>query len=370
MIRFLSALAFFSLMALCPAAKAEITADQNAAVIYVYQRIGEDSMPAANLARDMFEAHLRELKAGGYTVLSLTQIADALRNGGKLPPKTVGISFDGAFKATLENAIPLLESYKFPFTVFVTTDTADQAAPEDMGWDDLRRLQKNKLATIGVMPAAYAHMASLPVVQSESQFNKAVTRYREELGQPPVLFAWPYGEYTPALQALAGKYAFAAGFGQQSGVAYDGADLMALPRFLMTDDFGDIDRFRMTASARPLPVTDIVPSGTHPGSNPPEIGFTVDASIADLARLSCFASSSGKVPLEILGQNRVELRLKEPFLESRTRINCTLPIDETATGDAAVWRWFGLLFTLPGAAAADGGNNAPPAPDMNGSLTE
>ena len=376
MIRLLSHLLFVALMlAVSTPARARIPQDASSAVVFVYQRIGEDSLPSANLGLDAFEEQLRELQAGGYNVMALPDMIAAIHDGRPLPDKTVGLSFDGAFKSTLENAVPLLEKYKFPFAIFVSTDTADQATPQDMSWNDLRRLQKRSYVSLGVMPSAYAHMTALEPVRSEALMNKAVTRFREELGAPPALFSWPYGESSPELKTLAGKYSFAAAFGQQSGVIYKDADFMALPRFLMTDDYGDIDRFRMTASAKPLPVFDLVPTDTVLSPNPPKIGFTVSTDIGNLPALSCFASGAGKIPLEILGGNRVELRLKDPLSEERVRINCTLPVENTVAGEGALWRWFGMLFVAPGQDALgpapdDNQDTAPPDPETEGSQTE
>lgn len=373
MIRALYPLIVMLLLASSFPASAAITQDTSSAVIFVYQRIGEDQLPAANLGLDMFEEHLRELQAGGYNVMPLPAIIEKIRAGKELPAKTVGISLDGAYKSTLENAVPLLEKYKFPFTIFIATNTADQSTPQDMSWNDLRRLQKRKYASLGVMPATYAHMTGLSDQENEALMNKAVTRFREELGNAPTLFAWPYGEFSSRLKTIAGKYSFAAGFGQQSGVVYSGSDFMALPRFVMTDDYGDIDRFRMTAMAKPLPTTDVMPADTVLDSNPPKIGFTVAPDVKNISSLSCFASGAGKIPLEIIGNNRIELRLQEPMTADRARINCTLPVEDAGTGETILWRWFGMLFVAPIATQDPLENNEnennliPPAPETEGS---
>src|ERR1035437_8011758 len=76
---------------------ASIPADKSAAVIFVYQRIGEDAVPQSNISIDQFKEHLNELKKDGYSVLPLTKIIDAVKSGDPLPPKTVAITFEGAY---------------------------------------------------------------------------------------------------------------------------------------------------------------------------------------------------------------------------------------------------------------------------------
>ncbi len=359
MIRILSMITLLLAIMLAPEARADIAQDKSAAVIFAYQRIGEDALPSANLSTDLFEAHLRELAAGKYNVMPLPDIVAALKAGNELPARTIGLTFDGAYKSTLENAIPRLEKYGFPYTIFISTDMADRASPDELGWKELKRLSKKKTVTLGILPAAYTHMSSASAAANDASMNKAVTRFREQIGSASALFAWPYGEYTPALKSAIEKYGFTAAFGQQSGVSYGGSDFLSLPRFVMTDDYGDLERFRMTASALPLPIGDIIPAGTIIDTNPPKIGFSVVSSIKDLKSLSCFASGVGKVPLEILGDNRVELALKDILIEDRVRINCTLPAEITAPAETPVWRWHGMLFTnAPGIDEAGNAGNA------------
>jgi hypothetical protein len=56
----------------------------------------------------------------------------------------------------------------------------------------------------------------------------------------------------------------------------------------------------------------------------------------------------GKLPLTRIGSNRIEIRLKEPFVDRRTRVNCTLPNNAITPGEPRSWRWFGMLFIDPG----------------------
>ena len=117
---------------------------------------------------------MRELKTGDYNVLSLDEIVKHLHSPDHpLPPKTVAITFDGAWLPTLDNVLPLLEEYKFPFTVFFASDMAEEAAPGHMDWPRLKKLKKNKRATLGILPSAYAHMTDQTEGQNAAMINRA-----------------------------------------------------------------------------------------------------------------------------------------------------------------------------------------------------
>jgi peptidoglycan/xylan/chitin deacetylase (PgdA/CDA1 family) len=339
-------LAAFALVS--PDVRASTSADQSTAVIFVYQRIGEDSVPQGNISVDQFKEHITELKKDGYAVLSLPKIIDALKDGDPLPHRTVAITFEGANQSTLANAIPLLNEANLPFTVFFASDRVESGGPSYMNWGQLKKLKKNKLVSFGILPAAYEHMVSQTSEQNSSIINRAISKYREVFSEEPVFFAYPYGEYSADLKKQLAGYSFKGVFGQQSGVVHAHSDFLALPRFTMTDEYGDLDRFMLTANALPLPVSDIIPEDTILARNPPLIGFTVTPEIKNISRLSCFGSDMGKLPLTRIGSNRIEIRLKEPFVDRRTRVNCTLPNNAITPGEPRSWRWFGMLFIDPG----------------------
>lgn len=322
--------------------------DRSSAVIFSYYRVGEDSFPGANIRLEQFTAHIRELKEGGYNVLPLPEIVDALKNGATLPDHTVALTFDGGYKSILENAVPVLTENNIPFTVFISTEYVDRESDEYIGWADLKKLAKNRLVTIGLHPAIYTHLTNEPEEELRRQVNNARARMREVMEIEPALFAYPFGEYSAVFRGIIETAGFKAAFGQQSGVAYTGEDMFTLPRFSMTESFGDIDRFRMTASALPLPVTDVQPKDPHLDIPSPVIGFTIDESLRPaMDRLSCFASGQDSKPqLEHVGGGRVELRLDTASEDDKARINCTMPGPPGEADDPPRWRWFGMLMTI------------------------
>jgi peptidoglycan/xylan/chitin deacetylase (PgdA/CDA1 family) len=331
-----------SLLFVLPAFAA-IPEDKSSAVIFMYQRIGEDA--DSDISTEQFKQHLDELKTDGYAVWPLAKIIDAVKKGDPLPPKTVGITFEGAYTATLANAEPLLEEDQMPFTVFFAADAADTTDGDHMTWDQIKKLSKNDLVSFGILPPSYDHLVNLTPEQSAALINRAVSRYRDTMKEEPLFFAYPYGEISNALKKQVAGYKFKAAFGQQSGVVYKDSDFAALPRFTMTDEYGDFDRFLLTAHALPLPVSDVVPDDKDITTNPPLIGFTVSPEIHNLGKLACFASGiEGKLPLTHIG-NRIEIRPAQPFTDRITRINCTLPNDTFTPGEAQNWRWFGMLLT-------------------------
>jgi peptidoglycan/xylan/chitin deacetylase (PgdA/CDA1 family) len=312
----------------------------SSAVLIMYHRFGEDSLPSTNIRIEQFEAQIEVLASGGYSVLPLPDIIAALRTGAPLPDKTIGITIDDANSSVYEQAWPRLKAAGFPFTVFVSTDPVDAGVHGVMSWDQLRELADSGV-TIGHHSASHAHMAGRDEALNTADIAKASERFRAELGRTPELFAYPYGEYSRALQELIADQGFTAAFGQHSGVAHEGEFIFALPRFALNESYGDIDRFKMISRTLALPVSDVTPSDSLLGPNPPLIGFTVDESLERLDQLNCFASGQGAAEIERLGERRIEVRLKAPFPPGRSRLNCTIP------GREGRFHWFGMQFLTP-----------------------
>jgi hypothetical protein len=209
-----------------------------------------------------------------------------------------------------------------------------------MSWAQLRELASAGV-TIGNQTAGYPRMLGQDRAYNVGQVLRAQEQLRAQLGETPKLFAWPYGEYTTALRDLVTGLGFEAAFGLSSGVAHAQSDRFALPRFTLSDAFGSIERFRLSAEALPLVIADVTPADSVPLDNPPHVGFTVDAAMGELDQLACFASGVGRAQVEPLGGRRIELRLAEKLAPGRTRINCTLP------GPDGRWRWLGLQLSMP-----------------------
>lgn len=313
----------------------------NGAVILMYHRFGEDSLPSTSVRLEQFDAHLAELTSGKYDVMALPEIAARLRSGSALPARAVAITIDDAALSVYQEAWPRLKALNLPFTLFVSTEPLDLGLAGYMSWAQLREIAADPLVTVGHHGHAHAHMAWLDPAAQRADIDAASARFTAELGQVPELFAYPYGEVSLALRQTVAEAGFTAAFGQHSGAAGEFSDSFVLPRFPLNEAYGDMDRFRLVTNALPLPVEDITPADLSIASaagNPPNFGFTLAAPLGNLEALSCFVSS-GEAEVTHLDQ-RIELRFAGALPAGRVRVNCTLP----AAGGR--WRWFGIQFVV------------------------
>jgi peptidoglycan/xylan/chitin deacetylase (PgdA/CDA1 family) len=311
------------------------------AVIFMFHRFGEVDVPSTNIRLEQFQAHLAELKSGGYAVMGLPEIIQAMSDGQPLPDRTIGLTIDDAFLSAYTKAWPALRDAGFPVTVFVSTDVVNAGGAQYMNWDQLRDLAAQGV-TIGAHSASHLHMIGPSMDQITGEIERSNSRFQAELGFTPTLFAYPYGEMSLAVRDVVIGAGFVAAFGQHSGVAEAGLDRFYLPRFSLNEQYGALSRFTLAANALPLGAREIVPAEPALTSNPPAFGFTVSEVIGPIDQINCFAShESTPARLERLGPRRFEVRLQTPFPAGRGRFNCTAPTDDGR------WRWFGMQFYIP-----------------------
>ncbi len=321
---------------------------EESAVVLIYHRFGEDQLPSTNVGLEQFDTQIAELKSGGYSFLSLGEIAKRLKNRLELPDKTIAITVDDAYKSVYTEGWPRLKAAGIPMTLFVSTDPVDAASSQDksnyMTWDDVRAL-KAEGVEIAHHTASHLHMPHAGVEAAIADVRRASVRFDEELGSVPTLFAYPYGEYTLAIRDAIEAEGFTAAFAQYSGAAAIWHDLFALPRFPVNERYGNMERFKLISQSRALPVSDVVPSQVEltDDRNPPVYGFTIGENVRGISALACYPSHLGG-PADIIRieGNRIEVRFDKPFPKGRNRINCTLPIGKGR------WYWHGRFFLVPG----------------------
>lgn len=337
-LRRLLAPAALALLAVAPAGP---TRAANSAVILMYHRFGEDAYPSTSVRIEQFENHIRTLTDGPYTVLPVAEIVDAVRSGRALPDRTIGITIDDAYRSVYTEAFPRLKAAGLPFTLFVSTDAVDKGLPDFATWDQIREM-RDAGNGVGAHSASHLHMTEADTPTIRADMKRSLRRLTDELGAPPTLFAWPYGEASIAVWNIIEEFGFTTAFGQHSGVLNKTSRPFYLPRFALNETYSDAKDFTLRINTMALPVTDMTPADPEiRGRNPPLVGFSVGPSVASLSGLACYHSQFGRVDIEKLGTHRVEIRFPAPLQPGRTRLNCTEP-----AGNGR-WRWFGTQFYVP-----------------------
>lgn len=345
MMKSLACLILTTLLAITLQARTALSQSETHAIILAYQRIDEPVNQDSNLSYEQFENHINLLLHENYNIIPLSWFVKSIQNNKPLPERSVVITFEGAFKSALQNAIPLLNRYRIPYTVFVPPRTIETDQASHMSWKNIKQLAERDHVTIGLHPDFYEKQTNKSEKELQSSINSAISLYRDKLGKQPEYFAYPYGEINEIYQQLVQKSGLKVALGQQSGPASKESNPYALPRFTITEKYGSIERLQMNLNTLPLHVRNTEPKDNKLLTTKPNIGFSVyNLTPEQIDKMNCFGSGIGKLNKERIGENRVELKLDTPIQEERFRVNCTL--SKFTNDNQQKWYWHGMLFNL------------------------
>jgi poly-beta-1,6-N-acetyl-D-glucosamine N-deacetylase len=361
--RLLAAALLTGLMAACGGNEAPVAAAAEAAaeagghaVILLYHHVDNHTPPSTSVTPAQFEAHLDHLHRNGYQVVPLSRVMAAVTGRDHLPERAVAITFDDAYPSVLTEAAPRLVRRGWPFAVFVSTDYLDDGYGGYLGWDDLRQLEARG-AEIGNHSRAHDHYLFRRPGESQrawrarirDDMRHAQQRLEAELHRPLRAIAYPYGEFSPAVTAIARDLEMI-GFGQQSGAVGRYSDPGSLARYPMASAYADINALAEKLRTRPFRVTVRSPTDPvlAPDAPPPTLELELAAERARLDALACFVSGQGAPEIRWIdrGRGRLAVTAVAPLPIGRSKYTCTAP----ATDAAGVFYWYSHLWMKPPAA--------------------
>jgi len=321
------------------------------AVVLLYHHVADNTPLSTSISVKDFINQLDHLENRGYRVWPLSHIVSALQNNELLPDKTIAITFDDAYTSVFTNAWPELQRRNLPFTVFVNTASISSQPTTYMSWSQLETLSKAGVS-IGNHSHSHQHMLSNRDKPDWAQtikqdIQQAGERLQQQLGITTQLFAYPYGEFNPALQNLVADSGLI-GFGQHSGAVSAEGDFTALPRFPIGGSYASVSRLDTAINSRVLPVKAQPANGAvlNPNETTFELNITVVGGPDNLSALACYPSAGTNLTLQTKGNREFQIQLSNITAPGRHKINCTLPDPQ----HQSAYFWWSYLLMKPPAA--------------------
>jgi peptidoglycan/xylan/chitin deacetylase (PgdA/CDA1 family) len=176
-----------------------------------------------------FERQMYFLKRARYNILPLESLADLIREKGKLPPRTVIITFDDGYKDNYVYAFPILQKYKLPATIFIISNEVNR--PDRLSWEEIKEMQASGLITFGSHTLGPKPLID---IQSEEELRKQVFVSKkvleEKLNRSVDLFSYPGGMFTQNIRRLVIEAGYKAAVATSPGKKFPNNDIFALKR--------------------------------------------------------------------------------------------------------------------------------------------
>ncbi|MEO9944758.1 polysaccharide deacetylase family protein [Paraglaciecola sp.] len=304
----------------------QLWANDNA-VILVYHHVSTSTPPVTSVSPETFREHMSYLHKH-HTVLPLQKVVESLQNKQPLPDKAVAITFDDGYQNIYENAHPIMQEFKFPYTIFVNPPLIGKAHYQ-LDWEQVK-----EMTTQGVSFANHSnhhsHMLTRAANESEDSWLKRSTldvqqaeqQLTEKLGYSLKYFAYPYGEFNNKLKNRLTELGYVS-FAQHSGAIASYSDFSALPRFPAAGIYSNINTLKVKLNSLAMPVSNVSPDDPVIISAPQNLIFNVDDADLNSQQINCFQNN--EVVSKKVIDKQIRLTLNPISTAGRHRINCTAP---------------------------------------------
>lgn len=252
-------------------------------------RASDDATPFSDLhvTKATFDRHCR-LISDTCDPISIAEFREARQSGRVLPPRSVIMTFDDGYRGVLDHALPILERYAIPATVFVSAEpvlngqhfwfdalccregeaaVAQARALPYQHWRtlvdsiettaieteshrpltpaELERLAGSPLIEIGAHTMTHPTLALAPIEDQQREIAEGRTALERVLERSVTAFAYPYGnplsDYTSETVSVVRHARFDLAFTTDASFATLECDPLQIPRFMMLDTVGDVE---------------------------------------------------------------------------------------------------------------------------------
>jgi peptidoglycan/xylan/chitin deacetylase (PgdA/CDA1 family) len=239
------------------------------ATILLYHRFGDQRYPSTSVSMEDFYRQMKFLKENGYRVIPLSRLVEMLERKEPIPPKTVVITIDDAYRSTMR-AFEVLREFGFPFTLFLYMEAVGRY-PDFLSLEDLKRLRD--YGKVEFENHSYSHRNFGFDVDIESfleDLEKSEERFLKLFGKKPRFYAFPYGFYNLALIEILRQRGYRAVFTQDPGNVDLHSDLFRLNRQAIVGSWSKMDHFLKKLNRENLPLEELIPGPGFLERNPPE----------------------------------------------------------------------------------------------------
>ena len=200
-------------------------------VVLMYHSIDRSGWKLS-VTPEAFERQMEYLSKKGW-VVPLADVVAYAKGKKKLPTHAVAVTFDDGYRDILATALPILERYHVPATVFIPSDLSvqtDQGGKARLTEEELRVLAISPLITIGSHAKTHRKFTELSPEEMKDEAKESADKLAQMTEKRPNLFAYPFGARSKNAERTVKDVGYEAAFGISEGTIRQGDDPFRLKR--------------------------------------------------------------------------------------------------------------------------------------------
>ncbi|WP_433243007.1 polysaccharide deacetylase family protein [Streptosporangium sp. CA-135522] len=225
----------------------------------VSDRPNDETRPLA-VSPGRFAEQLGMLRERRFTPMTLSGLVAGMHRTGTMPERPLVITFDDGYADFHSEALPILERFGYPATVFVTSGWVQDSGPATAGrrpapmlsWGQVREAVSCGME-IGGHSHSHPQLDQLPDRELRDELRTNKSLLEDQIGRPVATMAYPYGYSSARVRREARR----AGYWTACAVANDafreGDEMLALPRLTVTEQTSMV-KFGRAIAGQGLPV--------------------------------------------------------------------------------------------------------------------
>jgi peptidoglycan/xylan/chitin deacetylase (PgdA/CDA1 family)/DNA-binding beta-propeller fold protein YncE len=199
-------------------------------ILLYHDVLPEAFYSCCSISKADFEAQMDVLVEGGFTAVSLDEIADWIEGTGTLPDHPVCITFDGPYDGHHTHAFQILQERGLFATSYITADWIGTANHVD--WHQLRQLEDAGVMDIQNHTLNHPDLTTVSsdeVIRQVSGCNDSIFRHLG--GKVSLHHAYPGGAHNSSVHQILRDMGMRTATTVEARKATRSDDLMALPRY-------------------------------------------------------------------------------------------------------------------------------------------
>lgn len=188
----------------------------------------------------LFARGMAVLRDQGYRTVDLGDLAKSMRMGTPVPvpDRSFVLTFDDGYQSIHEHLGPLLESFGWIATVFLTVGESLSGGPDTrlprlfgrsmLSWAEIADL-RHAGVTFGAHSLTHPDLTYLSTSRVEIEMERSKTMIEERLDTRVTSFAYPFGRYDRATLVIARRH-FDCACSDRLGLVHRDSELYALER--------------------------------------------------------------------------------------------------------------------------------------------